>query len=74
MYINKWIIHRCICGILTKHFYYTPGSPGVGGAQACGVAAVSRARCPGRVTLGFVQFEADEYVQDDDERPWSQEE
>jgi len=63
-----------ICGILTKHFHYTPCGPGVGGAQACGVPAVGRARCPGRVALGFVQLEADKYVQDDDERPRSQEE
>jgi len=60
--------------ILTKHFDYTPGGPSVGGAQASGVPAVSRARCPGRFALGFVQLEPDEYVQDDDERPRGQEE
>lgn len=59
---------------LTEHFDYAAGSPGVGGAQACRVPAVGRARGPGRVALGLVQFESDEYVQDDDECPRGQEE
>lgn len=60
--------------VLTQHFDYAPGGSGVGGAQARGVSAVGRARGPRRVPFGLVQFEPDEYVQDDNERPRGQEE
>jgi len=59
MFKHNYIKYQLIIRILTKHFYYTSGGPGVSGAQASGMPAVSRARCPGRFTLGFVQLEAD---------------
>jgi len=59
---------------LTQHFDHAARGPRVRGAQAPGVPAMSGTGGPGRVALGLVQFEPDEYVQDHDERPRGQEE